>query len=114
MGSFLPLIVGSFGYSTLYTDLLTIPVWTFTAICVVFVGFYSDRIKQRGWLLCVCFAVTSIGLILLLAEPPKGGQLVAVFFIGAGTYPAVVLTQTWYASNMIGYTKRYQRPILHS
>ncbi len=45
---------------------------------------------------------------MLLATPPPWVEYAATFLIGAGTYPTNVLLQTWYASNMIGYTKRYQ------
>jgi len=105
-GNFLPIIVKSFGFSTLDTNLLTVPVWFVTAIAIIVAGFVSDRLKQRGWLLMLCFAIASIGYIMLLARPSPWVQYTATFFMGAGTYPTSVLLQTWYASNMIGYTKR--------
>jgi len=105
-GNFLPVLTKEFGFSILNTSLMTVPVWFFTAIAVVVMGNVSDRLKQRGWLLMLCFATAAVGYILLLARPPQGVKYAATFLIGAGTYPTNVLLQTWYASNMIGYTKR--------
>ena len=110
-GNFLPVLVKHFGFSTITTNLLTVPVWFFTALCIVCVGYLSDHLKQRGWLLMLCFGVASTGYIVLLARPPPWVEYAFTFFMGAGTYPTVVLVQTWYASNMIGFTKRYYFPL---
>jgi len=105
-GNFLPLLVKTFGFSTLDTSLLTIPVWFFTACATIVAGFVSDHLKQRGWILMLCFAMAAIGYAILLGQPPQAVKFFATFLMGAGTYPTVPLIQTWYASNMIGYTKR--------
>ena len=104
------MLVKNFGFSTLDANLLTIPIWVFAAIFIVATGFVSDRLQKRGWLLMACFAFASVGYIILLARPSTWVKFVATLFIGGGTYPQVVLLQSWMNSNMLGYTKRYELP----
>lgn len=100
-------MVKNFGFSTVETNLLTIPVWAVTAICIVIAGVVSDRLQQRGWPLIVSFVLACIGYAMLLGQPTRWVQFVATLFIGGGTFPQVVLVQTWLNSNMLGYTKKY-------
>ncbi|KAF2670439.1 putative pantothenate transporter [Microthyrium microscopicum] len=104
--TFLPVIVKQFGYSTLSTNLLTIPVWVATGVMTIGCCLLSDRLKQRGWLIMLCFTIASVGYIVLLTAPSKGAGLTAVFLVGIGTFPTTVLYQVWFASNILGYTKR--------
>ena len=105
--NFLPVLVKSFGFSTVDTNLLTVPIWVFAAVCILVTGVVSDGRKERGWLLVLCFVLAYVGYIILLARPPsRWVQFVAVMFVGGGTFPQVTLVQSWMTSNMIGYTKR--------
>ena len=108
-GSFLPVLVKGFGFSVIDTNLITIPIWVFAAVCIVATGVYSDRRKERGWILLCCLAIAAMGYIVLLIRPGRWGQFVATLLVGGGSYPQVVLIQSWINSNMIGYTKRYER-----
>jgi hypothetical protein len=113
-GNFLPVLIKSFGFSTVDTNLLTIPVWALTACFIIATGIASDRQKKRGWLLMVSFAIASIGYIILLARPSQWVQFTATLFIGSGTYPQVTLLLSWVNSNTLGYTKRYYTSCFHS
>jgi MFS family permease len=104
--SFLPLIIKSFGYDSLQTQLFTIPVYTCSAISTLFFGFLSNRLKRRGILLALCFGIAAVGWIMLIVNKSTGLSYAGTFLIGAGTYPTVVLIQSWQNSNVIGYTKR--------
>lgn len=106
-GNFLPVLLTSFGFTPIKTNLLTIPIWAFTAIFIIVTGIVSDRIRKRGVVLLVCFSVAAIGYIILLARPSKWVKFAASFLVGAGTYPQVTILQSWMNSNMIGYTRRY-------
>lgn len=104
--SFLPLIIRSFGYSSSKTQLLTIPVYTCSAISTLFFGCLSDRLKRRGILLVLCFTIAAVGWIVLVASELTALSYAGTFLVGIGTYPTVVLIQSWQNSNVIGYTKR--------
>lgn len=108
--SFLPLIVQSFGYSRVTTQILTIPVYIAAAISTIGLAVVSDRMRNRGNILTVSFAMAGLGWLFLIVSKSKGLSLAGCFFAGMGTYPTVVLIQAWQTSNVIGFTKRYVEP----
>ncbi|KAH8705429.1 putative pantothenate transporter [Talaromyces proteolyticus] len=104
--SFLPLIIKSFGYDSLKTQLFTVPVFICAGVSTLFIGFTSDRMKRRGILVILCFATAAVGWIILILSKSTELSYAGTFLVGAGTYPTVVLIQSWQNSNVIGYTKR--------
>ncbi|KAF3402848.1 High-affinity nicotinic acid transporter [Talaromyces pinophilus] len=104
--SFLPLIIKSFGYGSLKAQLLTVPVFICAGLSTLVIGFISDKMKRRGILLILGFATAAVGWIILIISKSTGLSYAATFLVGAGTYPTVVLIQSWQNSNVIGYTKR--------
>lgn len=106
-GAFLPVLLRSFGYSTLKTQLYTIPIYVVVAASILAIGFLSDHFKKRGIFLILCCSIASLGWLLLLVSKSQKLSLAACFLIGLGTYPQVVLIQTWMNSNVLGFTKRY-------
>lgn len=105
--SFLPLIVRSFGYTTVTTQILTVPVYVATAISTIGFAVASDRLKRRGHFLTASFTIAGLGWLLLIVSNSQGLSLAGCFMAGMGTYPTVVLIQAWQTSNVIGFTKRY-------
>jgi hypothetical protein len=106
-GNFLPVVVKGFGYSALDTNLLVIPVWVCSGIFIIATGIISDRIRKRGIMMLISFAIASIGWIILLASKSQWVEFVGTLFIGSGTLPQTVLCLAWMNSNMLSYTKRY-------
>jgi predicted MFS family arabinose efflux permease len=111
-GNFLPVMIKGFGYSALDTNLLVIPVWVCSGFFIIATGIISDRIKKRGIMMLISFAIASIGWIILLASKSQWVEFVGTMFIGSGTLPQVVLCLAWMNSNMLSYTKRYFRSFL--
>ena len=105
-GSFLPVILKAEGRSTLQTQLLTIPVYVCAAAACLLFAYASDKSKQRGIMLMICFAIACAGWIMLLVSKSNNLSFGATFLIGIGTYPTPILAQVWMNSNIIGYTKR--------
>jgi MFS family permease len=108
-GGFLPVLLKSFGYSALKTQLYTIPIYTVVAASILVIGFLSDRFKKRGLFLILCYSIAGLGWLLLLVSKSLHLSFAACFLIGLGTYPQVVLIQTWMNSNVLGFTKRCVR-----
>lgn len=104
---FLPVILKTFGYSALRTQLYTIPVYVVVAASILFFGFLSDHTRKRGIYLIACCILAGLGWLLLLVSKSRPLSFAACFFIGLGTYPQVVLIQTWMNNNVLGFTKRY-------
>ncbi|KAL1962679.1 hypothetical protein VTN77DRAFT_9313 [Rasamsonia byssochlamydoides] len=105
--SFLPVVIKSFGCSTLQTQTLTIPVFICAGVALLIFGFLSDYCKKRGIFLVTVFAIAALGyLLLLVSHSSRRLSFAATFLIGIGTFPCVVITQAWINGNLIGYTKR--------
>ncbi|KAK5453521.1 hypothetical protein LTS15_006706 [Exophiala xenobiotica] len=103
---FFPVILESLGYSSVRTQLLTIPVYVCIAVVLVILGAISDRTKKRGIFLAMAFAVAAAGWLMLLLSTSKHLSYAGCFLVGMGTYPQVTLIQSWMSMNIIGYTKR--------
>lgn len=105
--SFLPVVIKSFGFSTLRTQILTIPVFVCAAAALLLFGSLSDHFKKRGIFLITVFGIAALGYLLLLAgNSSRWLSFAATFLVGIGTYPCVVITLAWVNSNFIGYTRR--------
>lgn len=105
-GAFLPVLLRSFGYSALKTQLYTIPIYVVVGASILAVGFLSDRFKKRGIFLILGYSIAGLGWLLLILSKSQHLSLAACFLIGLGTYPQVTLIQTWMNSNVLGFTKR--------
>jgi MFS family permease len=105
-GGFLAVIVKSFGYSALETQLLTVPVFVFAGISTLVVGNLSDKTRKRGIYLIACYTTAAVGWLMLIAGSSRGVLYTGAFLAGGGTYPTVILIQSWQNSTVIGYTKR--------
>lgn len=105
--SFLPIMIKLLDYSTLRTQLMTIPVYVVTGVFTIGICTFSDRIRKRGIFLIVSFLLAAVGWLILIVSESKHLSFAGTFLIGMGTYPTVVLIQTWMNTNIIGFTKRY-------
>ncbi|RDW89649.1 hypothetical protein BP6252_01681 [Coleophoma cylindrospora] len=108
LSTFLPLILKAFGYGTVTTQLLTIPVYVFAAGSYIFVSWMSDRYKRRVAFMLPGVIVTAIGYALQLGVPvhQKGVLYFSVFLIAPGIYIIVGLNCTWLLNSHAGYYKR--------
>lgn len=136
VASFGSIVVKGFGYSTLYSTLLLVPLGVIQAICILFGGIMTRRFQNirlwlvAGMLVLSAAALLSIGpvtlTLLILSSSLPGCQIPAL--IGAvllytlprdnqrgllGSYYVVqthgivgTLTMSLVASNFAGYTKK--------
>jgi MFS family permease len=106
--TFLPLIIKGFGYSTVRTQLLTIPVFLVSALIFVIVSWLSDHYKKRVVFMLPAVLVMVIGYALQLGIPihQRGVLYFSTFLIGAGLYIILGLNSTWMLNCHAGYHKR--------
>ena len=109
-GTFLPIILKTLHFSTLNTQLMTIPIYTCAAISTITLGIISDRLKTRGIFLAIAFSIAGVGWLILLVSKSHNLSFAGTFLIGIGTYPCVILIQSWMNSNFVGFTKRFEFP----
>ncbi|KAJ9641318.1 hypothetical protein H2204_002996 [Knufia peltigerae] len=103
---FLPVIIKSFGYSTLDTQLFAVAVFGTGAISTVSFGYLSDWLEQRAICLLACLSFDGAGWILLLASSVQGVRLAGCFLISIGSFPGIILLSAWTTSNITGFTRR--------
>lgn len=109
---FLPVILRGLHYSSVRTQLLTIPVYVCIAITLILTGIASDKTKRRGVYLAGSFALAAAGWLMLLISKNRRLSYAGCFLVGMGTFPQVILIQSWMNVNVIGYTKRYVTTLL--
>lgn len=104
--TFLPLIIKSFGFDTVTTQLLLIPVFFWAACAYVTVSWMSDRWQKRVIFMIPAGMVTAIGYAINLGSNTRGALYFSTFLIGPGIYIILGLNSAWLLSSHAGYHKR--------
>ncbi|KAJ3498482.1 hypothetical protein NLG97_g1087 [Lecanicillium saksenae] len=108
LSSFLPLIIKSFGYDTVTTQLLTIPVFFWASAAYIIVSWMSDRWQYRAYFMMPAALVTAVGYVVNLAIPisERGVLYFATFLVAPGAYIIVGLNCAWLLNSHAPYYKR--------
>jgi len=108
LSTFLPLIIKGFGYTTVRTQLLTIPVFLVAAFFFVIVSWCSDHFGKRVFFMLPAVLVTMIGYALQLGIPISNKAVLyfSTFLIAPGIYIILGLNCTWLLNCHAGYYKR--------
>ncbi|KAF1996604.1 MFS general substrate transporter [Amniculicola lignicola CBS 123094] len=103
---FLPTILGGMGYKKTRLQLMSVPPYACAAAMTVFIGWFADRTKWRGY--CNMFVATMgcIGFAMLLASDNVHIQYAGTFLGAMGIYPTVANTLSWASNNVEGVYKR--------
>lgn len=106
--SFLPLIIKSFGFDTITTQLLTIPVYFWASGVYLAVSWMSDKWQRRAFFMVPAALVTAIGYAVNIGSPAsaRGALYFSTFLIAPGIYVIVGLNATWLLNSHAGYYKR--------
>lgn len=106
--TFLPVIIRGFGYSSVRTQLLTVPVYIWASVIYISVAFASDYFRRRAFFMVPLVLVTAIGYALQLGLPMASTTAlhVSTFVTATGIYCVVGLNVTWIIDNNARYFKR--------
>ncbi|KAF2850334.1 major facilitator superfamily transporter [Plenodomus tracheiphilus IPT5] len=106
--TFLPVIIRGFGYSSVRTQLLTVPVYIWASVVYLVVAFFSDWLNRRAFFMVPLALVTSIGYAMMLgvSMTSTGILYFATFVTATGIYCCVGLNVTWIINSNAGYFKR--------
>ncbi|KAI8264978.1 putative transporter [Colletotrichum sp. SAR11_239] len=107
-GTFLPVIIRGFGYSSIKTQLLTVPVYIWASAVYLTIAYISDKLNKRAIFMVPMALVTATGYALMLGVSMKatGVQYFATFVTATGIYCVVGLNVTWISNSNAGYFKR--------
>jgi ACS family allantoate permease-like MFS transporter len=111
LSNFSSILLTTFGYSSRQALILSAPSGAIGAICVLGVGYLSDKWRDRSSVMLICILPTILGAGLMIGLDPNGipknkaGLLAASFL--TGTFGAAfMLLLAWNASNIAGNTKK--------
>jgi MFS family permease len=111
ISNFSSILLTPFGYSSRQALILSAPSGAIGAICVLGVGYFSDKWRDRSSVMLLCILPTILGAGLMIGLDPNGvpknkaGLLAASFL--TGTFGAAfMLLLAWNASNIAGHTKK--------
>lgn len=106
--SFLPVIIRGFGFASVTTQLLTVPVYVWASAVYVAVSFLSDRLNQRALFMVPMALFTAVGYAIMLgvSMDSTAALYFATFVAATGIYCCVGLNVTWISNSNAGYYKR--------
>ncbi|KAG0646165.1 Allantoate permease [Hyphodiscus hymeniophilus] len=111
ISNFSSILLTTFGYTSQQALILAAPGGAIGAVCVLGVGYLSDRWHDRSSVMLICILPTILGAGLMIGLDPNGvpknkaGLLAASFL--TGTFGAAfMLLLAWNASNIAGHTKK--------
>lgn len=98
--SFFPTVVGSLGYSSTITLVLSCPPYLFSAIAGILVSMSSGRRNERTWHITICCFVGLIGFIISCVTLNRGARYVSCFLFAAGAYASNSIILGWVSATL--------------
>ncbi|KAF8586060.1 MFS general substrate transporter [Ramaria rubella] len=103
---FTPSIINQVWFTATPANLLSVPIYVFACALTCAVGYYADRMGNRGYFNLVCLSLGMAGYIILIASRNAALSYFAIYLAAAGIYPTIANSNTWIASNIEGSYKR--------
>ncbi|OAG01167.1 retrograde regulation protein 2 [Paraphaeosphaeria sporulosa] len=98
--NFFPSIVGTLGYDTTVTLLLTAPPYIFAFIVSLCISFHAAHKKERGWHIAIPMMFGLLGNLLAMFVPSLGGRYFSMFLMTSGTYAPYNLCVSWLSASL--------------
>ncbi|KAH8658361.1 major facilitator superfamily domain-containing protein [Xylariales sp. PMI_506] len=98
--NFFPSIVGTLGYNSTDTLLLTSPPYFFAFIVSLCVSFHAARKQERGWHISVSMMFALVGNLLAMFVPSNGGRYFSMFLMTGGSYAPYNLCVSWLSASL--------------
>lgn len=92
---FIPTIVSTFGYSTVQTQLLTVPPFVAAFLFTLLTAWYSDKYGSRGICAMICSVIGTIGYTMFYKSMLTSVRYLALFLAVVGIYSAAPALITW-------------------
>jgi len=103
---FTPSIINQLGFKATPANLLSVPIYVFACILTCIVGYYADRIGNRGYFNLICLTIGMVGYVILIVSRNAALSYFAIYLAAAGIFPTIPTSTTWFASNAEGSYKR--------
>lgn len=111
LSNFSSILLTTFGYSSRFSLIMSMPSGAIGIITVLLCGYLSDRFSNRTSVTLVAILPTILGAALMIAFDPRGiphnrAGLLAASFITGTFGAAFMLLLAYNASNISGHTKK--------
>ncbi|KAH8647730.1 major facilitator superfamily domain-containing protein [Xylariales sp. PMI_506] len=107
--NFLPIVLQRLGYTTVVTNLLTVPPNCCGFLVLLAVTYSSDRLRERTFHIVFALLVSLVGLIILAAIDAVNNKAVAYFacfMLASGAYIPSCLVHSWHNNNNLNENSR--------
>ncbi|KAK9470246.1 MFS general substrate transporter [Dipodascopsis tothii] len=100
-------IIHNFGYSSIKTQLYSVPPWAASFFISLIVAWFSDRMRHRYAFVVLMAVIGLIGeAILLTVQDRTSVRYGALFMVTGGMYSAMPIIVCWTTTNLCGHIKR--------
>ncbi|TLD11721.1 hypothetical protein PspLS_11763 [Pyricularia sp. CBS 133598] len=96
---FFPSIVGTLGYGSIVTLLLTVPVWFATFLTTIAATFSASRTNDRSLHIIGLMLVATVGNVIATATTNLAARFFAMFLMPMGAVSAFVIIVPWIANS---------------
>ncbi|ORY66004.1 major facilitator superfamily domain-containing protein [Pseudomassariella vexata] len=98
--NFFPSIVGTLGFDSTTTLLLTSPPYFFAFIVSLLTSFHASHKQERGYHIVLPMMFALLGNILAMFVPTTGGRYFSMFLMTSGSYSPYNLCVSWVSSSL--------------
>ncbi|KAJ5463198.1 hypothetical protein N7475_008142 [Penicillium sp. IBT 31633x] len=98
--NFFPTVVGSLGFGSTITLVLTCPPYVVSGICCILVGISSGRYNERTWHITISMGVAVVGFIISCVTLNKGARYLACFLFASGAYAVNSVILGWVSATL--------------
>ncbi|BGP00241.1 hypothetical protein JCM10021v2_003922 [Rhodotorula toruloides] len=103
---FTPTIVATFKYTTVQTQLLTVPPFVCAFLMTMFNAWWSDRYGRRGLCVILMSLLSLVGYIMFLKSLSTAVRYVSLFLAITGVYSTAPALVTWLPNNSAGHYRK--------
>ncbi|MCJ1308873.1 hypothetical protein MMC25_002528 [Agyrium rufum] len=104
---FAPGIIKSYHYSTIETQLRSVPPWAVAFGFAMLVAYFSDKVKHRFLFTLLPISVSISGFAILLSvHDNRNIEYAGLFLVAMGTYAAMPVIVCWFTMNLGGHHRR--------
>lgn len=98
--NFFPTVVGSLGFNSTITLVLTCPPYFVSGFFGYFAGMSSGRYNERTWHITVCMGAAIAGFIISCATLNTAARYVACFLFASGAYAVNSMILGWVSATL--------------
>jgi hypothetical protein len=112
--NFFPSVVGTLGYNTINTLLLTVPPYVLAVITSMLNAWHADRTGERYWHITLPMYVAIVAFILAAATTSTAPRYVAMMLMVPGVYTGYVVALAWVSNRLVHIIVGLTKPMSYS